>query len=89
MIKQTIKIQNKLGLHARAASKFVEVAKQFQSAISVTSPFSTANGKSIMNVMMLQASCNSEITIEIDGEDAEPAMTAIVDLINSKFDEAE
>lgn len=42
-----------------------------------------------MNVMMLQASCNSEITIEIDGEDAEPAMTAIVDLINSKFDEAE
>lgn len=82
-------IQNKLGLHARAASKFVEVAKGFDAEISVTSPFSTANGKSIMNVMMLQASCNSEVTIETEGEDAHSAMQALTELINNKFGEAE
>jgi phosphocarrier protein len=82
-------IQNKLGLHARAASKFVEIAKQYEATISVTSPFSKANGKSIMNVMMLQASCNSEITIEIDGADEQLAMSALTDLIDNKFGEAE
>ena len=82
-------IQNKLGLHARAASKFVEIAKEYAATISVTSPFSKANGKSIMNVMMLQASCNSEITLEIDGADEESAMTALTELIDNKFGEAE
>lgn len=82
-------IQNKLGLHARAASKFVEVAREFEANISVTSPFSKANGKSIMNVMMLQASCDSEITIEVDGEDAQSAMDALTQLIDNKFGEVE
>ena len=82
-------IQNKLGLHARAASKFVEVAKEYEANINVTSPFSTANGKSIMNVMMLQASCNSEINIKIDGPDEQAAMTALAELIDNKFGEAE
>lgn len=89
MIERTIMIQNKLGLHARAASKFVEIAKEYAATISVTSPFSKANGKSIMNVMMLQASCNSEITLEIDGADEESAMTALTELIDNKFGEAE
>tara|TARA_R110001592_G_scaffold28971_1_gene105500 strand:+ start:387 stop:656 length:270 start_codon:yes stop_codon:yes gene_type:complete len=89
LIERTIMIQNKLGLHARAASKFVEIAKEYAATISVTSPFSKANGKSIMNVMMLQASCNSEITLEIDGADEESAMTALTELIDNKFGEAE
>tara|TARA_R110002110_G_scaffold221031_1_gene435163 strand:- start:487 stop:756 length:270 start_codon:yes stop_codon:yes gene_type:complete len=89
LIERTIMIQNKLGLHARAASKFVEIAKEYAATISVTSPFSKANGKSIMNVMMLQASCNSEITLEVDGADEESAMTALTELIDNKFGEAE
>lgn len=89
MIQKTITIQNKLGLHARAASKFVEVAKEHLSSISVTSSFSKANGKSIMNMMLLQATCHSDISIEIDGEDEQAAMDALIELINNKFDEAE
>ncbi|MFT4800140.1 MAG: phosphocarrier protein [Candidatus Azotimanducaceae bacterium] len=89
MIQQTVTIQNKLGLHARASSKFVEVAKEYLATISVTSPFAQANGKSIMNMMLLQATCHSEIAIEIEGEDEQEAMTALLALINNKFDEAE
>ncbi len=89
MIEQTIRIQNKLGLHARAASKFVETAKEFSADITVTSPFSSANGKSIMKMMMLQATCGSDVTIQIDGEDEAQALSAIVALIDDKFGEAE
>lgn len=89
MIQKTITIQNKLGLHARAASKFVEVAKEHFASVSVTSAFAKANGKSIMNMMLLQATCHSDIEIETDGEDEQEAMDALVQLINNKFDEAE
>lgn len=87
MIEKTIQIQNKLGLHARAASKFVEASKEFESEITVTSPFSSANGKSIMKMMLLQASCGSEVTLKVDGDDEVEAMAAIVALINDKFGE--
>lgn len=89
MIQQTVKIQNKLGLHARASSKFVEVAKEYLATISVTSPFAKANGKSIMNMMLLQATCHSEINIESDGQDEQEAMDALLALVNNKFGEAE
>lgn len=89
MIQQTITIQNKLGLHARASSKFVEVAKEYLATISVTSPFAKANGKSIMNMMLLQATCHSEINIETEGEDEQEAMAALLALVNDKFGEAE
>jgi len=89
LIQQTIKIQNKLGLHARASSKFVEVAKEYVATISVTSPFAKANGKSIMNMMLLQATCHSEIVIETAGDDEQAAMDALLALVNNKFGEAE
>jgi len=89
LIQQTVKIQNKLGLHARASSKFVEVAKEYLATISVTSPFAKANGKSIMNMMLLQATCHSEINIESDGQDEQEAMDALLALVNNKFGEAE
>lgn len=89
MIRRELLIQNKLGLHARAASKFVAVAKEFASDIKVTSPHASANGKSIMNVMMLQASIGTTITIEVTGEDEMAAADAIAALIADKFHEAE
>ena len=89
MIRRDIEIQNKLGLHARAASKFVATASEFAADIEVISPHATANGKSIMNVLMLQAGVNTTITLIANGEDEADAITALTELINNKFDEAE
>lgn len=89
MIKITIKIINKLGLHARASAKFVATAARFQSHLDVTKQSQTVNGKSIMGVMMLAASQGSELTLQIDGPDEEDMQKALVDLINNRFGEAE
>lgn len=89
MIRRDITIQNKLGLHARAASKLVALAAEFSSDIEITSPFAKANAKSIMKVLMLQASIGTEVTIETDGTDEQLAMDAIANLIDNKFDESE
>jgi phosphocarrier protein HPr len=84
---ETIEIQNKLGLHARAASVFVKVAQEFSSSIEVVSPAASANGKSIMSMMMLQASIGSTITITVEGEDEKETISALIELINQKFGE--
>ena len=89
MIEKTIKIQNKLGLHARAASSFVKIAQEFASTITVTSSSATANGKSIMNMMMLQASLDSEIVVQVEGEDETESLEALLNLVNQKFGEDE
>lgn len=89
MLERQAKIQNKLGLHARAASVFVQKAQGFSSQISVRNSNTSADGKSIMNMMMLQASIGSEIIIKIDGDDQEQAMIAILALIDDKFGEGE
>jgi phosphocarrier protein len=89
LIRREILIQNKLGLHARAASKLVAVAKEYASRIEITSPSASADGKSIMKVMLLQASLGTQITVEAEGDDEVVAMDAIESLINNRFDEAE
>ncbi|KTD65902.1 HPr family phosphocarrier protein [Legionella spiritensis] len=89
MIKTTLTIINKLGLHARASAKFVSTASKFQSHIDVTRDGQTVNGKSIMGVMMLAASKGSELTLQIDGPDEEPMEKALVELINNRFGEPE
>ena len=89
MISKNLTIINKLGLHARAASEFVKTASRFESSIQVTNPHKKADGKSIMSVMMLQASCGSDVEICVVGNDETEAMSAIEALINSKFGEAE
>ena len=89
MFKKKMAITNKLGLHARAASMFVKIASTFASTINVSNPENEANGKSIMSIMLLQASCGSEIDICIDGEDETEAMAAIEGLVNNKFGESE
>lgn len=87
MIERKIIITNKLGLHARAAAKLVTLASSFNSAIELKTKCKTANGKSIMSVMMLAASKGTEITLLINGDDEKQAVAAIEILINRRFDE--
>lgn len=87
MQQKTIRITNKLGLHARASAKFTKTASQFACDIWVSRNGRRINGKSIMGVMMLAAGLASEITIETTGTDEEQAMLALITLINNKFGE--
>ena len=89
MIKQNITIINKLGLHARAASKLVNCASQFESDVSIGRNGNQVNAKSIMGVMMLAASKGVKLELEIDGNDEQDCEQAIVDLINNRFGENE
>jgi phosphocarrier protein HPr len=85
-----ITIINKLGLHARAAAKFVGVAGRFPCKIRVgRDAESTVDGKSIMAVMMLAAGKGTEIYLHTDGEDDQAALDGLIELINNRFDEGE
>lgn len=85
-----ITIINKLGLHARAAAKFVGVANAFSCQIRVgRSPESLVDGKSIMAVMMLAAGKGTNLHLFCEGESDEDALAALVELINNRFDEGE
>lgn len=84
-----ITITNKLGLHARAASKLTQVASQFQSEIYIARSNQRVNAKSIMGVMMLAAGYGITVTVDAQGEDATQALQAIKALFESKFGEDE
>ncbi len=87
MLTENIKIINKLGLHARAAAKFVTTANQFKSHVRLSKEDRSVDGKSIMSVMMLAASIGTILSIEVDGEDQEECLSAIKALIEDKFGE--
>lgn len=89
MIEQSFTIINNLGLHARAAAKFVTVASEFEADIQVTRNGRSVNGKSIMGVMMLAAGKGTDIQVNANGVDAELALQAIETLINDYFGEGE
>jgi phosphocarrier protein HPr len=89
MIKSSITISNKLGLHARASAKLTKLATSFKSEVFMSRNSRRVNAKSIMGVMMLAAGIGSEVEIETEGEDERAAMDAIVALINDKFGEGE
>jgi len=89
LLQQTTTIVNKLGLHARAAAKFVTHASQFESDINVKRNNIDVNGKSIMGVMMLAAAKGSEIELVINGVDESQAMQSLLELIANRFGEAE
>lgn len=89
MNHKTVTIINKLGLHARAAAKFVQVASGFQAEINVHSRHREVSGKSIMGIMMLAAGKGLEIEIKTIGPDEDEAMAALETLINDKFGEDE
>ena len=89
MIEKSVNIHNKLGLHARSASAFVKVAKNFSSKINVANQYANADGKSIMSMMLLQAAYGTTIQLSVDGVDEEAAICALTALINDKFGESE
>ena len=89
MNQKEITIINKLGLHARAAAKFVKVASSFQAEINVNSGHKDVSGKSIMGIMMLAAGKGKSIQIKTIGPDEDEAMAALESLINDKFGEDE
>lgn len=89
MIEKNITIINKLGLHARASSKFVTLASKFHSKIELCRGTKIVNAKSIMGVMILAAPKGTELLLKIDGDDEAPAMEALTQLIANRFDEAE
>jgi phosphocarrier protein len=89
MIKTSISISNKLGLHARASAKLTKLAGGFQCEVFMTRNARRVNAKSIMGVMMLAAGMGAEVEIETSGPDEQAAMDALVALINDKFGEGE
>lgn len=89
MITSSITISNKLGLHARASAKLTKLAGTFRCDVHLSRGGRRINAKSIMGVMMLAAGLGSEVVIETDGPDEQQAMTALRDLIDSKFGEGQ
>lgn len=89
MIKTSISISNKLGLHARASAKLTKLAGSFESEVFMSRNSRRVNAKSIMGVMMLAAGLGSEVEIETTGPDEQAAMEALLALINDKFGEGE
>ena len=88
-LSKNVEIINKLGMHARAAAQFVQLASSFSSHIEIEKDKRRVNGKSIMGVMMLAASKGSQVTLHTDGEDEEESMQKLEELINNRFNEDE
>jgi phosphocarrier protein HPr len=89
MIRTSITISNRLGLHARASAKLTKLATGFKSEVFMSRNGRKVNAKSIMGVMMLAAGMGAEVEIETEGEDEQAAMDAIRALIDDKFGEGE
>lgn len=89
MIEQDILICNKLGLHARAAAKFVTLASNFDCEINLRRDSRTVNGKSIMGVMMLAAAKGTTLQLTADGPQELEAISQLTALVNNKFEEGE
>jgi phosphocarrier protein HPr len=87
MIKRTIKVSNKLGLHARASAKLTQAASKFQSNVWIARNGRRVNAKSIMGVMMLAAGLGSSVELETEGPDEQDAIDTIEALFNDKFGE--
>jgi phosphocarrier protein len=85
--KTTVEIQNRRGLHARAAAKFVKLVGQFQADVEVRRGETSVCGLSIMGLMMLAAGPGSTIEISASGAQAGEALAALTDLVERKFDE--
>lgn len=89
MVEKKVIVNHKVGLHARPASVFVQTAAKFSSDITVSCEDRNANAKSILTVLTLGANKGAEITIAAEGEDAEEAVNALVELVENNFGEDE
>ncbi|RQO54364.1 HPr family phosphocarrier protein [Paucibacter sp. KBW04] len=89
MIKSTLTISNKLGLHARASAKLTKLAGSFQCEVFMSRNSRRVNAKSIMGVMMLAAGLGSQVELETEGPDEQAAHEALTALVNDKFGEGQ
>jgi len=89
MVEQDITIKNKLGLHARAAVKFVNLANRFGASVKIVKDGDEIDGKSILGILTLAATQGTTIRLITAGKDEEAAMAALVELIANRFDEKE
>jgi phosphocarrier protein HPr len=87
MLEQEIVVSNKLGLHARASAKLVQLVQAYKSTVWLISRGREVNAQSIMGVMMLAAGIGTPLVIRADGADEQAAVTAVADLFARKFDE--
>ncbi len=89
MIRTTLVISNKLGLHARASAKLTKLASSFKCEVFMTRNSRRVNAKSIMGIMMLAAGLGAEVELETEGADEQQATDAITALVNDKFGEGQ
>jgi len=89
MLDKTVSIRNKLGLHARAAVKFVNLANRFGSSVRIVKNGDDIDGKSILGILTLAATQGTPIRLVVSGKDEEAAMAALTELIANRFDEKE
>jgi phosphocarrier protein len=89
MLDKTVAIRNKLGLHARAAVKFVNLSNRFGSSIKIVKDGDEIDGKSILGILTLAATQGTSIRLLVSGQDEEAALAALVELIGNRFDEKE
>ena len=89
MLDKTVTIRNKLGLHARAAVKFVNLANRFGASVKIVKDGDEIDGKSILGILTLAATQGTSIRLLIAGKDEEAAMAALIELIDNRFDEKE
>jgi phosphocarrier protein HPr len=89
MIEKKVRIINKLGLHARAAAKFVKLANRFGSSVKIEKDGVVIDGKSILGILTLAAVHGTMIKLSISGKDEKATLKALVALIENKFDEEE
>jgi phosphocarrier protein len=87
VISRTATVTNRLGLHARAAAKFVHLASRFQAQVRITRGSQTMDGKSIMGILLLAAAVGTPLTVSADGQDEQMAVDALCDFIESGFGE--
>ena len=86
-LSQVVEIVNERGLHARASAKFVKMAAGFDAEVTVSRDGTTVDARSIMGLMMLAAGIGSTIEIAAEGPEAQPALDALIELVQSRFDE--
>jgi len=88
-VRGTFEVRNKLGLHARAATKLVQLATKYPCDIQISRAGQTANAKSVMGVLLLCGSKGTKLDVEATGSQAEEAVQSLGDLIHNRFGEEE
>ena len=87
MIERAVTVRNRLGLHARAAARFVHAANGFRSRVTLSRDGRTMDGKSILGILLLAASQGTRLVVTAEGEDEAPAVEALAALVDGGFGE--